>query len=83
MLVPPAGEEHSPEGFSNVVFVVNPHDAVMDDVYHKLLIFSFYPLSMKKQEMLHRKKIFSKKKIGHVTFTIFAYLLDGIKTNPI
>ena len=65
MFISPAGEKHSLEWFSNVVLVVNnPHDAVMDYVYHKRLIFSFYPLSIKKQEMLQRKKFFEKKFFG-------------------
>ena len=36
MFVPPAGEEHAHICFVKVMLVVNnPHDAVMDDVYHK------------------------------------------------
>jgi hypothetical protein len=61
MLFPPAGEELPPELLVEFLFVVNnPDYSVVDEVYHKRP-FSVLPICMENPEMLHLKKIFSKK----------------------
>ena len=60
MLLPPAGEEHTPELLVEVVLVVNnPDDTVMDDVCHTRPFF-VHSICMEKPEMLQRKNFFEK-----------------------
>lgn len=74
MLLPPAGEEHTPELLVEVVLVVNnPDDTVMDDVCHTRPFFcSLYMYG--KTGNVTTEKFFSKKVFGHVTFCLFPYL---------